>query len=250
MIGGVSLQPAAAVPRTTTVRYFVTAEAHKYWHAFTHCPSGMLATGGGGGGGSSEVRLVSTQAIDGGTGWDVTIANPTDHSVVFSVYAICYSGLTNYQVRTETAAAAPNDVSNGWSDCTLGGKVLGGGVWADTYNVSLREMSASQPRNAYFGQLRNWDSVPRTMTIQTICANGITPDAFVTDLYEDVAPGQNGISEATCPPNRTIISGGPLGSSTVMSIPDPQPDVTKWMISVRNETSSTERFAATVLCGI
>lgn len=246
----ITVEPAQAASRMTTARNFVTAEPHKYWGAWVHCPAGTLATGGGGGNGSGDVRIVASRAIDGGTGWDLTIANFSDQPQVFSVYAICWSGLTNYQVRTETAVAINGALSSGYADCTNGGTALGGGIWADTNNIAIRYLAATQPRNAYFAQIYNADSALRTMTIQTICANGITADTNVASLYRDVAPGQRETQQATCPEGRSLISGGLRDSTLQLGIPDPQPGWERnWLIVVRNETAATQKFVATVLCG-
>ncbi|MFC9689541.1 hypothetical protein ACFTSF_13440 [Kribbella sp. NPDC056951] len=234
----------SALARTEVRKFTFDVQPYRYWYAWAYCPAGMVATGGGAYAewdGGPELK--ATRALDAGAGWRVTVANYTNTVRSVTMQVICYSGLSNYNIRTATILAHPNAIAAGGAQCTSG-QVIGGGAWADTDNTTLVRLQPLQAENRYWTALRNNDAVTRTLTVQSICADGLGYLTYDWSPATSVFPGGRLYISAGCPDGKTILSGGAIGTlihADVLS--------NRWYATLRNDQPDFQTLYATILCG-
>lgn len=247
--GGQLAKQSAVTARKSRVDYAVSAASGYYWSAWVYCPSGMKVTNGGlrvedvvG------VQLKASQAIDGGAGWQVTIANYSSVPRWFDVVAMCFSGLSNYHLQTDTRTMAPGEAGLGVAFCGTG-RVLGGGAWSDTFDVGFKS-SMPYGDGGWWASLRNRTANYRPVTAQAICADGVQNYGLIYSPSESVPPGGDrlGAPIAKCPGGTLVIGGGGQGG-LITEHADVYGE--GWQIVMINENPSTGSTIQTAaVCGL
>jgi hypothetical protein len=143
------------------------------------CPAGTKVTGGGMAS-PAYVYQKWSRALDDGSGWQVRVYGQYPENE-FRVYAICVSGLTEYNIQTNAAWLAPGVRDGRIAFCSTG-QLVGGGTWANsdhlTPKISKYFQNPTGGRDGWNAMYLNTDTVSRQVTTQAICANGIVNRTF------------------------------------------------------------------------
>lgn len=230
----------------------VTMQPNEWWSAWVWCPSGMLATGGGESNNSAGgVVLHNSVALDDGSGWQVTVTNSSAGVATFKVYAVCFSGLTGYQLQAGKTLVPAGGAGGVSAVCPAGQQVLGGGGSSDTLNNDVVTYPNSVSNGWWFG-MHNNDSVARTANAQAVCGNGIVGRQEVVSSYFNVGPGGVGSADISCPSGKHVVSGGGFGGgggSGDMILTDSYPFAEGWRVYVLNDGPDPGVARAIVVCG-
>ncbi len=228
----------------------ITVKAYEWWDAWVFCPSDMRATGGGefnttAGG----ITLHNTTAMDGGTGWKVRISSTVD--ATFTVYTVCYSGLSSYWHSFDSVTVPPGGYTERAGDCQ-GNQLLGGGGLTNTVYSRIDRSYPVEYYKRWRFAASNLDSVPQAVTAQAVCGSGINNYTTVTGPEGHVGIGQGltGTSVVQCPAGTWIVGGGAYLSG-VGAVTDSYPEGSdKWRVYFRNDSSQyTLNGSAEVVCG-
>jgi hypothetical protein len=241
----------AAQARRVTVTYGPhTIKPGEVWNTWATCPGGMVATGGGVSNASAGgMTLHHTNALEGGAGWLVTTSSTVDTS--FTAYAICFSGLSNYQHSILKGIMQPGTDKTIIVGC-LEGQMLGGGGWSDTYRNRLYSNYRNLISGRWFFGMRNLDSAPRTVTGQAVCGNGVNNYNHVANSIT-APPGQTTSVLVSCPAGTWVLSGGGgfgIGGS-LSRFTDSYPEgIDKWRLYVHNDSpDSSAQVTVHATCG-
>ncbi|GAA2808856.1 hypothetical protein [Crossiella cryophila] len=238
---------ALALPRRHITRYGpVTIGPNRWQEPEAYCPDGMLATGGGEyNSNAGSVTLHKSLALDGGRGWKVQVTNLGATEVTLHVYAVCYSGLSNYQHSYAKRLVQPNTFGDVWAGCPNGVALVGGGGSADTYFSRVDANPGDDLRAWRFGIL-NKDGAARTVQSQAVCANGIQGQTLVKSGHYIMPPWDYyGEASITCPGDSWVVSGGGFAPR----VTDSHPQGEGWRIYYHNEPPSRSGAQAFAICG-
>ena len=209
------------------------------------CPAGTVVTGGGESNSSvGGVTLHDTYASSN-TSWAVFVTNTSSADATFVVYAVCWSGITNYQQLT-TAWQGDSRYAGGPAWCPDGLQRLGGGGW---YDPPFDGWIDSGPGgDGWFFSLTINRSVAGTS--QVICGTGMANIQLATG-GSPIGAGQEGVAVAACPDATYVLSGG-IGTapgSRPSRPTDSYPDDETWRDYAYNETDGTTNVAVDLICG-
>jgi hypothetical protein len=228
----------------------ITAHPGEWHETWANCPAGTQATGGGESNTSSYgLTMRGTYALPGGAGWKVHVINNYNADITFKVFAVCVSGLSSYAQVNVKNGVNSHQWGRANAVCPNGIQVLGGGGWTDAWNTRMFT-TYSGPSTQWEFTALNYDSDPRTVNAQAICANSITlygaPGPSVT-----VGPGQTGSAIAYCPSGRLVIGGGgDAGMGSPLRLTDSFPENEGWRVYFHNDTTDlTSIGSAYVVCG-
>lgn len=220
------------------------------WEAWVHCPSGMVATGGGEYN-NNPGGVVLTASGPIGDGWRVEVWNRSSVASTFTVYAVCMTGITDYQVVTGSASNVPaGQINSVIAACPWGHQYFSGGFRADTAAIEATS-TRSVAGGGWETQLRNKSSASTTAVGQVVCGNGLNGfNAFVVSTPVAIGPGGYASATVTCPNGTYAVGGGvwedPIGN---LAITDSYPISNyAWRVYARNDAAATTMWALAI-CG-
>lgn len=244
--------PSAAAARKSWYYYGpITVKPYEWWDAWVYCPDGTRATGGGAYNSSAGgVTLHNTFALDGGSGWKVRITSTVN--ATFTVYVVCFSGLSSYYHAVDKIVLQPGWQAERWGECVYGTTVTSGGASADTPYTRLSSLWSTFYDRQWRASMTNLDSVAQTMNTQAICASGINNYQYVIGptTYMGTGQGLTGSAVVQCPAGTWVVGGGILISG-IGSVTDSYPESNdRWRVFFRNDSSQYALNAsARVICG-
>ena len=262
--GATKSQPAPTVAPADSPRQQIinsgpiTIAAGDKLTKWTYCPTGTLATGGGESNNRiAGVTLHDTFAFGDGSAWLVSVSNDSTVEATFTVYAICWSGISGYHQITRDSVAEPG----GDSDEVLGscpnGIALGGGGLTDSWETTVGENHPypypDDPGLSWAYHVHNPSSTTANVTTVLICGASVTSQE-VTGGSVTVGSGQYGLVSGSCPAGTVLLSGGSIGQSAQatsrLRITDSYPDSAQsWRTYVHNDDTQGRVIQSDLLCG-
>lgn len=241
-------QTAAAYRQYTTWYGPVTMQPGDWWEAWVYCPSGMQVTGGGEKNSSiGGITLHDTYPLPDSSGWKVKVSNRATSAQTFTVYAVCFSGLSSYYQTTAKASVGPTTHGGAIANCSPSQQVLGGGGYSDTMNNDVSTSNFGSTQWAY--GMENLDTVARTTTAVALCAGGVANYQLVEGASTPVGAHQQATAIAYCPAGKWIVGGGHYSSWRFQRMTDSYPDGQAWRVYVQNDLDFGIDFIARAICG-
>ena len=175
----------------------LTIGAGESWTASAVCPTGLATSGGESNSSSAGVVLNQSYAYGDGSGWIVEVRNQSNTSAVFTVYAVCTTGLTDYRTVNANVTLDPGQIDEASVLCPEGTTVRGTGIQAGM-NVGIQWYLTHFKKEPFGGsevQVNNLDTRTGQFSAQAICANG-TPLGYSTgNINVDLPP--NGYAKSS-----------------------------------------------------
>ncbi|GAA1673069.1 hypothetical protein GCM10009765_22980 [Fodinicola feengrottensis] len=216
------------------------------------CPPGMLATSGGESNDSNAgVTLIDTYAYNGGASWLVSVRNDSTTTAQITVYAVCFSGLTNYHLVTSVNTVVSGNFEAAQADCR-NGQLLGGGGWSDSWTVDLTG-SAEEYVTEWGYAVVNHGSTNASITAQAICGDGINNYQHIDGGDKHFGVAGYAVESVSCPAGTVVVSGSGEADygNHVERITDSYPASNQtWYLYAKNDSQTTEGLMNTLLiCG-
>ena len=245
---------AVGVAGTTTISQNgpLTIGPGEEWTASAVCPTGLATGGGESNTSSAGVVLNQSYAYGDGSGWIVEVRNQSAQSATYTVYAVCTTGLTNYQTVNSDIPLNPGQSGQANASCPEGTNAVGTGIQAGL-NAGIRWYTITNRQDGPLGgavvRVSNVDTRIGEFAAQAICSNGTPLGDGTGSSGQDLPP--NGYLKATVEApfsGEAVISGGggvdPAGSAYLTdSYPDTGADGNAaWSVWVRN-TSNVDEWA-------
>ncbi|GAA1673061.1 hypothetical protein [Fodinicola feengrottensis] len=237
---------SSAVARQQVVTSTVVLGPGSITEITEQCPPTMRATSGGESNNSvGGITLVGTFPNAIGSEWLVMVRNDSAISAQIQAYAVCFAGLSNYNLVSYETSVNPGEGKFAQSFCPSGQQVLGGGGVSSSWTVNVEESAAEYSSWAF--TIYNYGPTAVTSTVEAVCGSGIVNYQRVNNPEKILEPGQSGMQSLDCPAGTVVVGGGGFGPRITDSFP-----VTNqtWRINVKNDDTQYQGgFAVQMYCG-